>query len=727
VIAQAPVRTRSSDRIKIPGAPTHWAKVALSLLPAIGASITLAVLVRGGFKSIHLTWGEGIALGLLVPGLGLAGMRWLRKNRARLPLHLRDELELGGAALVFAFAVVTVGGPAWYPFIFLLAAFGVTFLSRTAALSLLGSAVLLDAAENLPHAPATFASHTIFLVLFGTLYHVVLSARLRSARQAEDVAVKKRLAEVEERARTFRLVSSGSQDSLGGVKDHEKWLLAAVREVEGAVGSALEIAEVALKTHTVGVFLLTSDDRSLKLHDCRSQSDQVQRDKFSALEGVFGALLKRGMPLRLCSQTGVKGVTHYEPSGPEPKAVLAVPLTEPSGVARGVLVADRLDGAAFTDDDERLLSAVARDVLRAMEVERVMGYIRKNRDEKDRFFRAIEELNRATSPDQVFLAVLESARQIAPLDFCAVTLVAEEGGQRHHRIARMTGVTAQGRALEGQVFADNNGLVANVVRYGAPLPGREVAAMDRQVIFDADTQIRGLASLKIFPLVAGNRILGTLVAGSRKKGAFDGDALRMLEVIAMQAAQAVLRAQLYEQMEKMATTDGLTTLLNHRTFQSRFDETLASARRYGRKASLLLTDIDHFKTVNDTYGHPTGDQVLRGVARILREKARDTDIVARYGGEEFAIVMPETDARGAQVIAERIREAVMAEVFQTEQGPLKVTMSVGITTFPDSTEDRQALFDLADQCLYFAKRNGRNQSVTVAQMQAGRRLQVVDG
>jgi diguanylate cyclase (GGDEF)-like protein len=453
----------------------------------------------------------------------------------------------------------------------------------------------------------------------------------------------------------------------------------------------------------------------------------VQRDKFSALEGVFGALLKRGMPLRLSSASGVKGVTHYEPSGPEPRSVLAVPLTEPSGLARGVLVADRLEATAFSDDDERLLAAIARDVLRAMEVERVMGYIRKNRDEKDRFFRAIEELNRANSPDQVFLAVLESARQIAPLEFCAVTLVAEEGGQRHHRIARMTGVTAQGRALEGRVFADNNGLVANVVRYGAPLPGREVAAMDRQVIFDADTQVRGLASLKIFPLVAGNRILGTLVAGSRKKGAFDGDVLRMLEVIAMQAAQAVLRAQLYEQMETMATTDGLTGLLNHRTFQTRFDETLASARRYTRKASLLLTDIDHFKTVNDTYGHPTGDQVLKGVARILREKARDTDIVARYGGEEFAIVMPETDARGAQVIAERIREAVMAEVFQTEQGPLKVTLSVGITTFPDSTEDRQTLFDLADQCLYFAKRNGRNQSVTVAQMQAGRRLQVVDG
>jgi len=118
-----------------------------------------------------------------------------------------------------------------------------------------------------------------------------------------------------------------------------------------------------------------------------------------------------------------------------------------------------------------------------------------------------------------------------------------------------------------------------------------------------------------------------------------------------------------------------------------------------------------------------GDQVLKGVARIIREKARDTDLVARYGGEEFAIIMPECDSKAALAIAERIRAAVMAEVFQTDQGPLKVTLSLGIATYPDASQDKQGLVDLSDQCLYFAKRHGRNQSVTVAQMQQGRKLQ----
>ena len=139
------------------------------------------------------------------------------------------------------------------------------------------------------------------------------------------------------------------------------------------------------------------------------------------------------------------------------------------------------------------------------------------------------------------------------------------------------------------------------------------------------------------------------------------------------------------------------------------------------RRAVLLTDVDHFKSVNDTYGHPIGDLVLKGVAQILREKARDTDLVCRYGGEEFAVIMPETDGKGALVIAERIREAVQAKVFQTEVGPLQVTISVGIAAAPANGSAKQELIDLADQCLYFAKRNGRNRSVLPQQMESARR------
>ena len=361
-------------------------------------------------------------------------------------------------------------------------------------------------------------------------------------------------------------------------------------------------------------------------------------------------------------------------------------------------------------------------MLRAIEIERVMGYIKKARDEKDRFYRSIEELNRASKPSEVFASTLEVARAAAPLDFVALTTCEEaEGGARTHRVEGVAGVNA-GQALSGYAFADNNGLCANVIRYGATLPGRELRAKETPLVFDEAAQLKGLQALRIVPLRAGDRILGTLVCGSRKKAALGPDATRMLEVIGIQAAQSLLRARLFEQTERMATTDGLTGLVNHRAFQAKFDDELARAARSGRKVTLLLTDIDHFKSVNDTYGHATGDLVLKGVARILRETARSTDIVARYGGEEFAIVLPETDAATGKQIAERIRLLIQAHTFQTDLGPLKCTLSLGVATFPDSSTVKAELFEKADQCLYHCKRMGRNRSTTVEEMSLEARL-----
>ena len=268
------------------------------------------------------------------------------------------------------------------------------------------------------------------------------------------------------------------------------------------------------------------------------------------------------MALRLSGN--VKGVTYYE-RDVTVGSVLAVPLIdrrgrrassamgasevaapeEQGGFVRGVLVADRLEAKPFADEDERLLLAVGREVLRAIEIERVMGYIRAARDEKDRFYRAIEELNRAVKLDEVLEAALEIARSLAPIDFGALTLVEESPGKpRQHRVVKVMGVHA-GQALADRVFSDNNGLCANVVRYGTALPGRGVKLSDRPVIFDEASELRGIQALKILPLKSGDRVLGTLVAASRKRGAFDDEAVRLLEVIGLQTAQALHRAQLF--------------------------------------------------------------------------------------------------------------------------------------------------------------------------------------
>jgi diguanylate cyclase (GGDEF)-like protein len=186
----------------------------------------------------------------------------------------------------------------------------------------------------------------------------------------------------------------------------------------------------------------------------------------------------------------------------------------------------------------------------------------------------------------------------------------------------------------------------------------------------------------------------------------------MIKVIADHAAIAIANAQMYERVERLATTDGLTGLTNHRHFQNLFDSVVARAERYSRRVSLIFTDIDHFKSVNDTYGHPVGDQVLRRIAAMLVANARRTDIVARYGGEEFAVLMEETSAKGAAQTAERIRKAVEAETFRCENGTFKVTLSLGLATFPTNGSNKAQVTECADQALYQAKRSGRNRAVS---------------
>jgi diguanylate cyclase (GGDEF)-like protein len=162
------------------------------------------------------------------------------------------------------------------------------------------------------------------------------------------------------------------------------------------------------------------------------------------------------------------------------------------------------------------------------------------------------------------------------------------------------------------------------------------------------------------------------------------------------------------QLEKMATTDGLTGLLNKRAMLDEAERKVAAAARFDRPLSVLVTDIDFFKKVNDTHGHDVGDIVIKGFADVLKRVKRDTDAVGRLGGEEFVIVCEETDERGALLLAERIRSELEATSFHSELGTIKVTCSVGASLFPLAGQTWEGLFKSTDEALYASKRGGRN-------------------
>jgi diguanylate cyclase (GGDEF)-like protein len=688
----------------------------------------VALLLARSYDGPALRWPAAAALLVLAASLATAVFRRAEAATAGRAAAPREQLELGALFVVAACAVVqTVGGgapeSALQPLVYLVMAFLVAFLDRKVGLALVALAAGLELGlwrarggdpEGLPAALA----HAGFVALFALLYHAVLAAQIASGRRAERAAVARRLREIEERAREYRRLAPAEAPGEAGERER-RWSEGAVVEIEAAVRGAMDVAEAALRSHTCAVFLLTDDDRHLVLRECRSRSDAVVREPIPAGEGALGGAVRRRATVRLHGELRPVG---YYADGTRPGALLVVPLVDRrGGHVRGVVLADRLEPVPFGEEDERLLATLCAEILRAVAAERLMEEMKRGRDEKERFYGAIERLNRTTKPREVFDATLEIAREMVPLDFAALTLVEGGEGRRRHRVARVAGgEEAAAARLEGLEFADETGLVASAVRLGTSLPGREVDPARAQV-FDAATRLGGLGALKVIPLGAGAEVLGTLVLGARRAGAFDPERVRRLEVVAMQAGEAVLRARLFEQAERLATTDGLTGLLNHRTFQARLDEHLARAERYGKALSLLLCDIDHFKSVNDTHGHPAGDEVLRGVARTLGREARQTDLVARYGGEEFALVMPETDAAGALVIAERIRERVERTGFETGRGPLRVTLSLGLATFPGDGARRGEIVERADACLYQAKRSGRNRTVQASAPGAPRR------
>ncbi len=157
-----------------------------------------------------------------------------------------------------------------------------------------------------------------------------------------------------------------------------------------------------------------------------------------------------------------------------------------------------------------------------------------------------------------------------------------------------------------------------------------------------------------------------------------------------------------------ATSDRMTNLFNKYYFISQLKKQISYAKRYGKTFSLLMIDIDDFKKVNDTYGHQIGDEALKFVAFKIMSSIRENDIAARYGGEEFSIILPETDSHNAFLVAKRIRKAIASEVLDLESNQIKVTVSIGVATFPEDADDWKSLIKKADERLYKAKEAGKN-------------------
>ncbi|MDP1768664.1 MAG: diguanylate cyclase [Nitrospirota bacterium] len=198
----------------------------------------------------------------------------------------------------------------------------------------------------------------------------------------------------------------------------------------------------------------------------------------------------------------------------------------------------------------------------------------------------------------------------------------------------------------------------------------------------------------------------------RQQGIFSESELQLLSMVGTSLSLALHNAAIHQQMQELASRDGLTGLLNRRALEDVLSRELKAGMRYRASACLILVDVDHFKQVNDLFGHLGGDQVLTEMATVMQDAVRDTDSVGRYGGEEFGIVLPHTDLARAAVLAERLRDQIEQHTFDVDGGSVRITVSVGIAQIPDKTIGTvPEWMAAADAALYESKNRGRNRVV----------------
>ena len=258
------------------------------------------------------------------------------------------------------------------------------------------------------------------------------------------------------------------------------------------------------------------------------------------------------------------------------------------------------------------------------------------------------------------------------------------------------------------------GIAGRVAQLGEPMLVENLE-IDPRVLQKNKRHYKTRSFLSV-PLKIGDRTIGVLNLSDKVSGeVFNEDDLQLIQSFASQAVVVLERNVLYSQTErlkKLSITDHLTGLLNRRYFQERLEEEIARSSRHGRPLSLMMLDIDGFKIINDTLGHPVGDKLLKQVSDAIMDSVRTMDIVSRFGGDEFLVLLPETHPDRAAHIAERIRQAVgkiaLALDSEAPEQDVVTSVSIGIASYPQNGHTLEKLVEQVDRALYQAKMKGKN-------------------
>jgi diguanylate cyclase (GGDEF)-like protein len=479
-----------------------------------------------------------------------------------------------------------------------------------------------------------------------------------------------------------------------------------VEELDASLARLVTVARLSMPAHSVLVFAVDREKDTAYLR-AADGPDAIRRDVAIPLNAdPIAFVVERAQSFYATDFKRLLWALPYY--GPEVKigTLLAMPVST-GGAVTAVLVADQLEIQGFTKSEPALLEGFAEMAAEAF----VRARASASREELGTEFEAIygvsSQLASMGEEAPVCRALLDSSRQLVPLEGGAVVLsdeartryrLQEAFGWAKEFHGREVGITERTWAAWALRSAEDHYLLDD-------LGGKE-----RMPVLVLDEGARRDESLLMLPLKAEKGALGALVL-TAGRGVFNATTKRVLGILANQAAALLARIQLTERIREKAMTDPLTGLRNRRAFRDDLLQALAREARHDGRLALVMLDLDHFKKLNDTHGHPAGDAALRATAQVLRQIVRGGDFAARYGGEEFVVVLPEATEEGARRFAERIRAALEAASIEHAGVRLRVTASLGLAIWPDDALDADGLLTAADRALYAAKAGGRNRVV----------------
>jgi diguanylate cyclase (GGDEF)-like protein len=575
-----------------------------------------------------------------------------------------------------------------------------------AALFLTGNQSLLLAAANLMGCAIVVGILNLFPG--SKLY----KSKLRQARLdiAKDIATREQAAEMGLAA--DHISAPEILQDLQNLENGNSFRQQTVDNVNKSFQLQLEVIRLALNLTTIAVLWPDPANDDLRLRYLATTRKDIDPGPYPVGTGITGALSANREEMELLGPKPSHPTLPYYRKHEGVGAIMAlrIPTSQTGGgdtetENTGILCTDRESDNPWSDRERQVLRLTAQKLGLEISGSRLLLNMDRERATIHRLYSGLQELNSGPNLEAILASSIKAVKTQVQTDFLALCLIA--GNQ--HQIVLADGAGAE--KLLNRYFPIEDGLVGQVLKTARTLPagGRYRGAAP---IFSNEQPSNDYQSLLVVPLPdTDNSPIGCLVAAAKTPGLFTKNRQEILEIIAAQIAIKIKLGQAHEKLALQATTDGLTGLLNHQTFQHSCEVMLDRARRNGTPLCLLLCDLDHFKKINDNFGHPCGDQVLRQAAGIMAETVRTVDLAARYGGEEFAIILENCDGNNGWNLAEKIRKRIAHLKLSCEDKEITVTLSIGIAVFPKNCADKTGLIELADQALYRAKGEGRNRTV----------------